>query len=52
MTLETWRKDALAHYLWVLYAMEAADEAERLSGGVLRGLGAKVRQAVEQRRAV
>lgn len=54
MTIETWRKDALAHCLWLLeragleYALDAADRAERQSEGVLAGLGARVRQSAEK----
>lgn len=57
MSIETWRKDALAHSLWLLeaagqeYALEAADAAERRSEGVLVGLGARVRRTIEEQRA-
>lgn len=57
MTLETWRKDALEHSLWLLdtagreYALQAADEAENTSEGVLAGLGKRLRQEIEKRRA-
>jgi hypothetical protein len=56
MSLDTWRKDALNHHLWVLemagpeYAIDSADRAERASEGVLKGLGAKVRKVVELQR--
>lgn len=56
MSYETWRKDALAHYVEMLdkagpeCAMYAADEAERKSEGVLSGLGAKVRAVIAERR--
>lgn len=52
MTAEAWRKAALTHYLWVLekagpeYVMHAADEAEKHSEGVLRGLGVRVRAEI------
>lgn len=57
MSIETWRKDALAHSLWLLetagqeYALDAADSAERRSEGVLVGLGARVRRTIEEQRA-
>lgn len=56
MTYETWRKDALAHYVEMLetagpeYVMHAADQAEKNSEGVLSGLGAKVRAVIAERR--
>lgn len=56
MTLATWRKDAMAHCVWLLkvggqeYALHAADKAERESGGVLDGLGKALREAIEARR--
>lgn len=56
MSFDTWRTEALSHSLWLLekagpeYAMEAADQAERLSGGVLKGLGARVRRTIEESR--
>lgn len=52
----TWRQEALVHSLWLLdragpeYAMHAADKAERESEGVLKGLGARVRKEIAERR--
>jgi hypothetical protein len=51
--IEEWRAAALKHCLWMAardaeYAQWAADEAERLAGGLLDGLADKVRAAIEK----
>lgn len=52
---KTWRKASLAWCMTLLektgpeYAMHAADKAEDESGGVLKGLGARIRKEVAER---
>ena len=51
MDLDAWRRQSLKHCLWMAaadpgYAQWAAEKAERDSGGLLAGLGDKVRGAI------